>query len=303
MRIPDFFIVGAPKCGTTAMWHYLRQHPDIFMPASKELPFLGSDVAIRPRLTRRQYLAHFAGVAAERRVGSAWVMHLYSRLAAEEIKGFAPSADVVIMLRNPVEMLHSLHAQLLFTGQETIEDFGDALDAEADRRQGRGRLSRVARRTGWSDLLIYREHARYADQVGRYFDVFGRDRVHVVVYDDFAADTERSYGEMVRFLGVDDGFAPQFQVVNASKVSRNRALQNVLRHPPIPLRSAANAVLPPYVRRRLSGVLRRVRAANTRYVPRRPLDPELRARLSGEFAPEVERLGQRLSRDLTHWVG
>ncbi len=301
MRIPDFFIVGAPKCGTTAMWHYLRQHPDIFMPSAKELPFLGSDLAIRPRLTRRQYLAHFADARAERRIGSSWVLHLCSRLAAQEIRDFSASADIVIMLRNPVEMLHSLHAQLVYSGQEIITDFGAAVDADARRRQGTGRVSRRAKRTGWTDLLIYREHVQYADQVDRYFDVFGRERVHVVVYDDLAADVEQTYRRAARFLGVADDFTPQFGVVNPNKESRSRALQNLLR-PPVPVRIAAYAVLPASIRRGVSRIMQRVRDANTTYATRQPVDADLRQRLCAEFAPEVERLSERLSRDLTHWV-
>src|SRR5438093_448879 len=135
---PDFFIVGAPKCGTTAMYAYLRQHPQIFMPFHKEPLFFGSDLTTRyGRMSLEEYLALFADASRGQRIGEASAWYLYSATAAAEIKAFAPDAQIVVMLRDPVEVMRAQHSQLLFNMQETLTSFAEALAAEADRRAGR----------------------------------------------------------------------------------------------------------------------------------------------------------------------
>src|SRR6266545_5937438 len=132
MRRPDFFIVGAPKCGTTALNDYLKDHPEIFISARKELHFFGSDLVFRGprRITEQEYLSFFAPARHEKRLGEASVWYLYSQQAAAEIKAFSPAARIIIMLRNPVDMMYSLHSQRLYNGRETISDFAKALATE-----------------------------------------------------------------------------------------------------------------------------------------------------------------------------
>jgi len=122
IRKPDFFIVGAPKCGTTAMAYYLEQHPDIFMPAAKDSHFWGSDISLLHRINQppdlfrvdeKTYLSWFWG-REEKRVGEASILYLYSKKAAIEINRFNPSADIIVMLRNPVDMIRSLHNHCVF---------------------------------------------------------------------------------------------------------------------------------------------------------------------------------------------
>jgi len=120
-RRPDFFIVGAPKCGTTAMATYLSDHPQIFMPVAKELHFFGSDLDYRRRRpTQAEYLAAFERGGQATRAGEASVGYLYSERAPTEILEFSPGADILIMLRDPVDMVRSQHSQELFMGQEDI---------------------------------------------------------------------------------------------------------------------------------------------------------------------------------------
>src|SRR5438034_3527344 len=116
MKIPGFFIVGAPKCGTTAMNDYLAGHPDIFM-AKKEIHYFGSDLEIKQKkLSGEEYLDFFKEGEHKYIVGESSVWYLYSKNAAAEIKAFSPGAKIIIMLRNPVDMLPSLHSQHIFDG-------------------------------------------------------------------------------------------------------------------------------------------------------------------------------------------
>lgn len=127
---PDFFIAGAPKCGTIAMCAYLAQNPNIFIPRNTEPNFFASDLTGKRTIrTEAEYLNLFRdGGGKLCGEGSTW--YLFSKRAAKEIYDFNPDAKIIIMLREPVEFLRSLHNQLLFDGNEDIEDFQEALRAE-----------------------------------------------------------------------------------------------------------------------------------------------------------------------------
>ena len=293
---PDFFIVGAPKTGTTSLHLYLRQHPAVFMPEVKEVKYFGTDRQPRhtPKLTLDEYLALFRDARPGQRVGEASVGYLRSTTAAREIAEFAPDAQAIVMLRDPVEVMHALHSELVFLGVEDLADFGEAVAAEPDRRAGHRIPANINNPRG----LFYREAVAFSEQLQRFFDALGRDRVHVIVYDDFKADTAAAVRGTFRFLGVDDDFAPSLEVANPAKVARSRALQRVLSSPPDWMRSALRRLMPRTTRKRLyRGAMR----LNARAQARQAMDPELRARLTAELAPEVERLGTLIGRDLAHW--
>jgi hypothetical protein len=187
------------------------------MPDRKEPHFWGRDLEgswpyfIRDRA---QYLSLFAAARGKKRVGEASVFYLYSRRAAREIRAFDPAARLIVMLRNPVDMMHSLHAQFVAFGNEDIRDFAAALDAEADRKRGRRR----PRFPGYpGQVLFYRDVARYTEQVARYFDAFGREQVHVILHQDLKRDPARVVRDVCRFLGLDARLAPRFRVLNSNR--------------------------------------------------------------------------------------
>lgn len=297
LKRPDFFIVGAPKCGTTAMYSYLQAHPQVFMPFHKEPLYFGADLRRRyGQMSEEQYLNLFAAARPDQRAGEASAWYLYSTTAAAEIQAFSPDASIIVMLRNPVDVMYAQHSQLLFNRQEDIADFGDALEAEADRREGR-RLPPGPIRP---ENLFYRDMVRFADQLGRYLSRFGPDRVHVIVHEDLRADTPAEYRRVLEFLHVDPAFQPSFELKNTNKRPRSAGLQQLIYAPPGPLRA-----LGPRLRRsRLAHALRDALVAlNSRGEPRGEMDPALRSRLTEELRPEVERLGTLIGRDLSAWSG
>jgi hypothetical protein len=294
-RVPDFFIVGAPKAGTTAMYEYLRGHPGLFLPERKELRFFGSDLEIRDRtaLTTERYLDHFADAPAGSLIGTAYVWYLYSRSAAREIAAFSPGARIIAMLRNPVEMLPALHAEHLTNGNEDIRDFTAALDAEPDRRAGR----RIPPHAHLPQGLWYTDVPRYTEQLERYFAAVGRDRVRVIVFDDFVADTAAVYRDTLRFLGVDDGYRPPaFSAVNANRRIRSERWRHFLARPPERLRILIHHLVPARLRR---AAYERAKELNVVPTPREPLSAETADRLAAAFGPEVAHLSALLHRDLT----
>ena len=293
-RLPDFYIVGAPKAGTTAMYEYLRTHPDLYLPEPKELRFFGSDLEIRDRktLTTEQYLAHFAGAPADALIGTAYVWYLYSKLAAQEIAQLTPDARIIAMLRNPVDMLPALHGEHLANGNEDISDLTAALDAEPERRAGR----RIPPHAHLPQGLFYTDVPRYTQQLERYIDVFGRDRVHIIVFDDFVADTAATFRATLDFLGVNIGHEPaSFDAVNASHKIRSERLRHFLARPPRVPRLMIHKVVPAKVRR---AAYERAKGMNVVVAPREPTPQATVERLRAEFAPEIGRLSTLLARDL-----
>src|SRR5690349_1767485 len=275
-RKPDFFIVGAPKCGTTAMNEYLRQHPHVFMANRKDTIFFGSDLNfLQPRISRESYQLLFRGANGAQRVGETSVWYLYSKKAAEEIQAFSPDARIVVMLRNPVDMLYAQHSEFLYNLNEDISSFEEALDAEEDRKQGK----RIPRQAHLVEGLFYRETVKYAEQLERYFAVFGRDKVHVIIFDDFKRDTPRTFCETLNFLNVDSSFRPEFRVINRNKTFRHRPLQRFFMAPPILLTQILNKITPYPLQ---GHFFVRLLKLNTRYVDRPSLDPSLRKRLQAE---------------------
>lgn len=296
-RRPDFFIVGAPKCGTTALWTWLRQHPEVFMPERKEPNFFCSDLEISRAIRDEDaYLALFAPARDEKRLGEASVRYIYSLEAPRLIREFQPDAYIVAMLRNPVEMAYSLHGELVAEGAEDITDFEQALAAEDDRRAGR----RVPRRRN-ARMFLYRDRARYAEQLERWFGIFPRERIHVIIFEDFKADPPASFRRLLEFLDVDpDYLPPSFESHNVGWAPRSRTIQRM-----------ARMRVPQYVVWKLMPrVLGEGRARHLvriyqnsplyrREQRRPPLSPDVRRQLEEELAPDVARLSEMLGRDLT----
>jgi hypothetical protein len=276
------------------MHYYLMEHPEIFMSEVKEPHFFGTDL-VSPRFIRdkEKYLALFAAAGNEKRVGESSIYYLHSKIAAVEIHKFSPTARIIIMLRNPVDMIYSLHSEHLFCGDENIIDFKKVLMAEEPRRHN----LRIPVNCKIKFALLYREVAKYDQQVERYFKVFGRDSVKVIIFDDFKKDTARAYKETCEFLDVNSDFRANFRVINAHKAVRNRVLMHFWRNPPKLALWLGNA-MPRSVRERLADF---IRSRSFQVAPAPPMDQELERQLQQEFLPGVERLSQLLGRDLTYW--
>jgi hypothetical protein len=288
----------------------LSRHPDIFV-AKTEPQFFGADLHFGPQfqLYRRhpaEYYALFDGWGNQSRGGEKSVWYLFSKTAAAEIKAFNPDARIIIMLREPTALLHSLYHVFLADGNEYLPTFKEALAAEDDRRAGR----RLSRQTYLAQVLVYRETVRFYEQVKRYFDVFGREQVHVIVYDDFSTQTAEVFRKTLAFLGVAPGaIPPEFKVVNGNtngdhsvRSTLLRAIMNdrMLRQAAVDLRnwlpySVFTAMRKTWVK------LNRFNFRESTAKRRGPMDPDLKLSLLREFAPEVERLSELLGRDLTHW--
>jgi sulfotransferase family protein len=306
-RRPNFFILGAPKSGTTSLYEYLEGHPDVFMSPVKEPFFFSPDVSTGARHRYRypddqeSYIELFAGAADRARVGEASTTYLVSRQAPDLIKSFAADALLIAMLRNPVEMVHSLHNERVSQGAEEITDFELALAADDDRQAGR-RLPAGATPLG----AAYRETAMYGEQLARWIDAFGRARLHVIVFDDFVADTAGQFAAVLRFLGIDDEYRPAaFGARNPSHRLRRGPIRVLLESRPTAF--VRRRVLPAVVGEdRAARMARRFRHSRVvrRDNARSPIPEHVRQRLEADFAADVARLSDLLGRDMAKlWFG
>ena len=295
MKRPDFFIVGTFKGGTTAMYEYLRAHPQIFMSVPKEPMYFGADLTPRyRRMTQDEYLAMFKGVAESTRAGEASPWYLYSTDAPREILDFQPEAKAIVLLRNPVDVMYAQHSQLVFNQREDIADFGEALAAEEERRRGQ-RIPADALRP---EALSYRHSVRFADQLRHWFEVFGRQRMHIIVFDDLIAEPREVYRKTLEFLGVDPSYEVDLSVYNPNRRARSGAIQRLIFAPPRPLRALFGKLRSLSFAHRLRD---RLVSANSRKAARAEMDPQLRRSLTAEFAPQVAELGALIGRDLSAW--
>ncbi len=303
-RVPDFFIIGHPKCGTTALHAMLKRHPEIYMPDIKEPQFFASDLRITGAgtaraapLTYEEYLALFAQARTDQLVGDASTRHIWSPTAAARIAAAQPGARIVALLREPASFLRSLHLQLLQNRSEREPSLRRAIELEPDRRQGR-ELTELA--ASQPQLLLYTERARYVDQLRRYHAVFPRDQVLVVVYEDFLADNEKTVRELQRFLGVDD--TVPVEVIQANKTVRRRvALDETMFDVTYGRGSLARAVrkavvlVTPRALRR--GGFKALQRTVVLGAPE-PADESFMLELRHRFKPEVQALSEYLERDL-----
>ena len=311
MRVPDFFIVGHPKCGTTALYEMLRRHPQIFMPDLKEPRFFAEDMYApehRPRSvelprTLEQYLALFAAAAPEQRAGEASPMYLASHTAAAQIAALQPDARIIAILREPASFLRSLHFQMVQSHVENKNDLRKALALEEARRRGK-QVPRASELR--PQVLLYSEHVSYVQQLRRYHELFAPESVLVLIYDDLRNDNEQTVRRVLRFLDVDDSAPIEELEANPTIRVRSQQLDRLVRSVSVgvgPLskgvKTAAKAVTPRRLRRRaLMATQHRVV-----YAKPPPEDEGLMLELRDRFAPEVRSLSEYLDRDLVRLWG
>ena len=296
----DFAIVGEPKSGTTALAEFLSGHPGICMSVPKEPAYFATDLRVEsdrfhggPKYfefrTEADYAGLFAHCEAGQLRGEASTAYLHSREAAANLQAASPGTKIVVMLREPISFLHSLHMQFVNETTEDEPDFAKALALEPERREGRSIPARVR----CPSFLFYRERAAYSAQLERFFAVFSRKQILVLVFEEFRADNEREYRRVLEFLGVDPTHTPDFREVHGAKAPRSRTLNRMLNMPALK-RGAFKALGPA----RYDSLSKRVAGATMQAAPRPDIPESLARELHDELAPEVDRVSALVGRDL-----
>ncbi len=298
MRRPNFFLAGAPKSGTSALYAYLRSHPNIYMPDLKEPHYWCSDFPkVRRVRTLDEYLKLFSDAGPQHVcVGEASVTYLLSSVALSQIADFCPGAKVILILRNPVDMAYAFHSELLWNQSEDEPNFERAWNLQASRAQG-NQIPALCREP---KFLQYHWCAAYAAQVARVFACFAPEQVKIFLFDDFQRSPETIYRQTLEFLNVELDSRSHFPRVNENKASRSRLLARLATRPPRGILAVVNRTKALLDVRHLglSDLYVRLNARNTR---RAELSPSLHQRLTAEFRDDISQLEELLGRNLVEW--
>jgi hypothetical protein len=297
---PSFFIVGAPRCGTTALSRALKDHAQISFSKPKETHFfLVAPAAMSDDELRATYLGmhHRRLDRTHRALGDGSVSYLYSPESLRRALRFDPRAKFIAMVRNPLDMVPSYHARMVYDLQEDVTDFSAAW-ALQDRRAAGHDIPKGCRDPR---LLLYGEAGRLGHHVAQLMEIAGRDRCLVIVYDDFAQNPRAVYGRVLEFVGVDDDGRTKFARKAEHRGFKSRFLQQFVMNPPrwtLRLIEVADRTMI----KRLKRVRRRIEDFNTFPRERPALDGNMRDTLRAYYADDVQRLSALLSRDLGHWM-
>jgi hypothetical protein len=291
MKRPNFFIVGAPKCGTTSLAHWLQEHPRVYIPLIKEPNFFNTDDRWFVVRTLQQYENLFSKAAEEHlAIGEASVWYLYSKVAVGNILNYNPDARFIVMIRNPIEMAVSLHQQELLSGNEHIRDFKKAWMLQSSRARGEA-LSPFCVEP---KRLLYGPACKLGEQLTRLFEAAPRERVLVIVLDDVRMNPRQEWLRVLQFLELPDDKRYDFPVYNQARQYRSQfagLLINLL-----------------YRAKRALGIheglgmLRAFRRLNSVSYQHPPLDSRVKNELADYFRDDVQLLSTLLERDLSHWV-
>ncbi|MEO0767921.1 MAG: sulfotransferase, partial [Cyanobacteria bacterium J06649_4] len=255
--LPDFLILGAPKAGTTSLYHYLSQHPQIFMSANKEPHFFafeghlptfrgpGDEKAWLNACSVVELEAYqqlFAPAELGQKRGEASTMYLYLEESCDRIHHYIPQVKLIAFLRNPVDRAYSHFKHMRRDGREWEKDFGTALEKETERIE-----------QGWSPAWHYFQVGRYYNQIQRYLDKFGPEQVRIYLYDDLLESSQTIYRDLFEFIGVD----PNWEMDTSKRhnttavVRKNKALHDFLMKPNA-VKSVLRQLIPAHIRKPLS---------------------------------------------------
>ncbi len=297
------FLVGAPRCGTTFLAKLLARHPDVCFSKPKETHFFVREAQHLPpeRWHEEVLRRYFGGLApAHRLLIEGSPLQLRDPAAIGRLLRFDPEARFVVALRSPIDMVHSLHDRLVFLLDEDEPDFERAWALQAARARG----ERLPPRCRDREALQYRAMAGLGTQLARLVAEVGRERVHVVLFDDLVADPVKTYLDLLAFLALPDDGRRRFRPRNESRRYRSAWLQSWFANPPAPVmrwleaRQRAGKPRPEWVR----GLRRRIKRWNTLPAARTPLSPAMFATLRDALSGEVRQLEALLGRDLAHWL-
>lgn len=296
---PNFFIVGEPKSGTTALSRFLSVHPQVFMSNPKEPAYFCTDLREESFLfngsydhfdirDEKVYLSLF-NKADQIAVGEATTNYLYSKQAAKNIYNFNKDSKIIAIFREPVSFLVSLHNQFCNGASEDEGVFQNAMNLESVRKKGQ----QIPAKTRCPSELFYSERIKYAEQITRFTELFGRDRVLLIIYDDFSADNRAVYRKVCDFLGVDTGLTPDFTRIHERKVPRSKWLNTWARQ------SRVKFLLKKHLNKKLYDKLQlRVQSVLLKESPLVDTNEDFMAELKIRFKPEVESFSKLSGRDL-----
>ncbi len=294
MKKPDFFIIGAPRSGTTALSEYLKSHPEIYISTPKEPNYFSFDMS-RPRAadTLDDYLKLFQNTD-KKVTGEASVWYMYSKVAIPEIMRFNPKAKIIAIVRNPIDWFRSWHAHRVYTLNEDTTNIELAWQKQEERKKGQ-LIPKYCREP---ELLYYKDAALFGNQVERVIQIVPEKQFKIIVFDDFIQSTKTIYENLLSFLDVtpDKKIFPR---IHQTKMHRSLRVATTLRYPSFPF----NIMMKLLRRFGIDKTVRsKITSLNTVSGHKQTINLAFRKELSVAFRNDVKKLEKLINRDLSHWL-
>lgn len=300
-KLPNLFVVGSGKCGTTTIHDSLYQHPDVFMSIPKEPAYFCKDFHEESDefhkkqnffffRNRREYLNLFSSAKSQRVIGEASTLYFTSKVAAKKIYEFNPESKIIILIREPVDLLYSIHGEYLLKFRENIDDFKQALEAEKQRRN----WENIPKRIPAPSLLFYSEKVKFSSHIRRYLELFGREQVKIIVYEDFKKNNYKVLQDIFKFIGVETDIDVELKTYRASRKIRSRGLKTILNFPFFSL--FPKKILKGRNYYQLRSLLYKAIVKNE---PRLEIQPELKKELMEKYKNEVKKTERLINKDLS----
>jgi len=296
-NMPTFLIIGAARSGTTALYMYMKKHPDVFMSENKETNFFayendlldcagpGADYINNSTTRMADYQELFKGVSGESAIGEACPLYLYSEKAPHRIHHYIPDVKLIAILRNPIDQAfsHFLYAKRQML--EPLNDFTSALNAQDERKRKR-----------WQPLFQYSQFPKYYQQLQRYYDVFPDSKIKVFTYEEFEENPKSLLIDIYSFIGVDQESDVDISYrPNTGGVPKSRFLQDLVMQPHL-LTRLAGQLIPEQMKRRIRD------AVSNHNLVKPPFPAEARNHLKTELREDILKLQDLLKRDLSAWL-
>ncbi|GAA6184342.1 sulfotransferase [Aliiglaciecola sp. NS0011-25] len=292
---PNLFIVGAPKSGTTSMAKYLSTHSHIYTPLQKEFTYFGSDLVRYATLIEKdQYLKWFEPWKEEKYALDASPFYLYSKTAPTEILEKSPDAKFIIMLRKPSQVAYSMYYQARFGGGEDQISFERAWELESDRIAGRNipPLARLEFTTRYQTI------GKYSEYVENYLNICGKDRVHIIFFEDLKSQPVETYQKLLSFLQLDSQLPEEFSIANPSKKALFPKLTRFISSPPKWMGDVTGIIFPKEIRWKVRNYIMQ---KNTVKADKPKISEKSSIMLQEHFRSDIKALEKLLSIDLSHW--
>jgi len=291
-KIPEFFIVGAPKCGTTTLYNWLKEHPDLFLPQQKEPHYFAQNLSDRYCRIRdkESYLDLFSPASDGQKCGEASVLYCFFDKSIGSILKFNPKAKIIYMLRNPVNVVPSYHAQLQVNLEENQKNIEKSWDLQAERKAGQN----LPKTSQDPYLLQYLKVCATGSHLQNIINLVPQKQRMVIFLDDLASDPEKIYHQVLEFLEVENHGRTDFLKANESAGIQFTFLQKILTSQSIfikPIRKVARKILPRHF----------LLNFNRRKKDRDPLQSEFKKKLLKAFADDISLTEKLTKRNLSHW--
>jgi hypothetical protein len=300
----DFFIIGAPKSGTTALYSYLSTHPDIFLPQHKEPNFFAEDYPnIGGRLkTFEEYEKLFSN--HNRKIaGDGSVNYLASVSAPKSLKKYNPEAKIIMMLRHPVELFLSEHSQLLYSFYEDLENPYQAWQIQEQRKTGQN----IPVSCREPETLQYKKVCEHGKNLKKYIDLFPSYSILTIFFEDFIRSPQSVYRKVLEFLDLDDDGRTDFPKVNEAKYHKRGLLAKWLISPP-----GIFGIIHSKIRRFIATTdsafiksieqsARKLASKNSAKKPSRRLSKSEFSSIMSELNNDIDLLSSLTGKNLSHW--